>query len=96
MLKLHDAEINAMAFDWARKTFALDVTPMQMARSSPCRLLFSGVRSLAWTRNDEWGPSASIYNVETHVEGDLQRFLIQMQSGDVIDVLAEDVSELDI
>ena len=56
MLKLHDACNNGMAFDWEEKTFALDETPMLRVRSSPCRLLFSGIGSVAWTRNDEWGP----------------------------------------
>ena len=96
MLKLHDAEINGMAFDWDEKSFALDVLPLEMVRSSPCRLLFTGVRSVAWTRNDECGPSASILKVEVTTQGNVQRFRLQMQSGDVIDVLAEAVSELDI
>ncbi|WP_250628450.1 hypothetical protein [Pinirhizobacter soli] len=96
MLNYHDAFINAMSFDWDAKTFALDVTPVEMVRLSPCRMLFSGVRSLGWTRNDEWGRSHSIFEVEVKAEGDLQRFLIQMQSGDVINVLAKEMSEQDI
>ena len=54
--------INGMAVDWKEKTFALDVTPMLKVRSSPCRLLFSGVRSVAWTGNDAGGtrPAATV------------------------------------
>lgn len=83
---LHDAQLFSAQVDWAEKTLRI-----RLARGWPsiqCELVLSGLQKLSMTTRDDWGPSVYVLGVKTESHGDALRFVLEMQSGDVIDAVA--------
>lgn len=84
--KLHDAHLFSVQVDWAEKTLRFRVkSGWPSVRSE---LVLSGLQKLSMTTQDDWGPSVYILGVKAESHGTALRFVIEMQSGDVIDAIA--------
>jgi hypothetical protein len=85
---MHDWTLKKIELDWhaARVTVHLEDSTYT-ARS----LIAEGVQNLQVPRTNEWGPSVSVNEVSEiePVPSGLQRVKIEMQSGDVIQIVAQ-------
>jgi len=83
---LHDAPLISIHIEWAEKVARLDLEhSWPPIRGS---LEFRGLRKFSASLEDEWGPSALVSAVKTEQVDDGVHVVIEMQSGDVIDILA--------
>ncbi|MBV1879319.1 MAG: hypothetical protein KUG79_16880 [Pseudomonadales bacterium] len=86
-LPLHDALLGQIKIDWENSLVKLELqafTELSKA-ASPHHLLFQGVTDFRCSRNNEWGPSNSVLEVN-NIDCEYQ---IQMQSGDTISIKAD-------
>jgi hypothetical protein len=85
-LPLHDALLQSITLLWEQKIcrFHLDAFAEQGKAAYPHVLEFHGVELVSVPLTDSWGPSSSI-NSTSQSAG---RFLIEMQSGDTIEIRA--------
>ena len=81
-LKLHDATLKSITFEWRE---ALCILELRTSEEPHCKLIFSAVTHIAVPRNQPWGPSVSINEFREKQPGS---FEIELQSGDVIEVKA--------
>ena len=82
-LPLHDGVLRSIAVDWenARCTLAVRV-----ALQGDQSLVFTGLRRVTIPRDQPWGPSTCINSVRERSQSE---FEIEMQSGDVLCILAD-------
>jgi hypothetical protein len=89
ILPLHDAVVNSIVFLPAESSATVKglffCTPGEDAIQG--HLFFSGATHIEISHQAPWGPSSSI---NTGREGPNNQFIIEMQSGDVIKVVARD------
>jgi hypothetical protein len=83
---LHDAQLFSVQVDWAEKTLRFRLKSGWPSIHS--ELVLSGLQKFAMTTQDDWGPSVYVLGVKTESHGTAFRFVIEMQSGDVIDAVA--------
>ena len=85
-LPLHDALLESITLLWKQKICRLHLETFAVPGKSafPHLLEFQAVELVNAPLNDSWGPSYSV-NSATHTAG---KFLIEMQSGDIIEVRA--------
>jgi hypothetical protein len=85
---MHDWTLTKVEFDWRAARVLIDLKdPTGTSRS----LIAEGVQDLHITHRHEWGPSASVNKVSDaeQVSSGLHRIKIEMQSGDVIQIVAQ-------
>lgn len=84
MTTMHDWTLVSISVDWqaANATFTFIDNDLH-ARE----LVALGFESLTLPRKNDWGPSASVYEA-TKTISECNRYSIQMQSGDLIEVEA--------
>jgi hypothetical protein len=89
-LPLHDAVVSTVLVHWAdrRVEFSLSVFVEAGTDAKPYRLCFNGVSNLAVPHASPWGESASI----NAVRAEAGQFELEMQSGDVITIVARGFS----
>lgn len=85
-IDLHDATLLAIHISWGNGTCTVE---LRHGTLGSCALMFSAVSYLALPRKQAWGPSASI---DSFSHADSGRYEIQMQSGDIIEIEAEEVA----
>jgi hypothetical protein len=90
---LHDATLLNLEVDWDEGDLRckLDVSIGEITRVS---LLARGLTFLKCPRQFPWGPSVSVNYVRVDQVDPGLRLVIEMQSGDVIEAQAADVSVL--
>lgn len=86
-LPLHDVTLQTILVDWRAGVCTLGLD----TGSGPQELIFSGLISIAIPRGQPWGPSTSINEVRER-DGIYE---IEVQSGDVVSVVAESWRFLD-
>lgn len=86
--KLHDATLLSMHFDWKARRFRCEFRPVSSG-SEMLSLLFDGVRDVHIPALHPWGKSNSVNSVRQSKKGDIFEFSMEMQSGDVIRILAD-------
>jgi hypothetical protein len=86
-LDFHDAVLVSIDFTWAQQRCSLLLHPVSPSRISR-RLVFEGVTLFRAPQEMPWGPSVSI-NTLTFVDDNVR---IEMQSGDVIEIVAKSVA----
>lgn len=88
--ELHDAQLKSIALRWAEKEVVIEIWVSAGAFS----LVLAGVTAFQASCRDPWGPSASINEGWwSEPAGDEPpRFVIEMQSGDRIEVTAASVT----
>jgi hypothetical protein len=84
---MHDWTLVSIFFDWAAGQVILS---LKDGGSSLVTIRAEGTSSLAIPQLNEWGPSVSVNEVRgpSKESGDMQALEIEMQSGDVIKVVA--------
>ena len=85
---MHDWTLVKITFDWRQARVAVD---LEDAAFTAKTLVAEGVRELRVPKAHEWGASVSVNEVsEFSANPDQGRWLrIEMQSGDVIQILAD-------
>jgi len=83
---LHDAQLFSIEVNWAEKILRFRLKHGWPSAQS--ELVLSGLQKLSMTTLDEWGPSVYVLGVKTAPHGADLHFLIEMQSGDVIEAVA--------
>jgi hypothetical protein len=81
-ISLHDAVLSDLRLDWKQGECFVRVSRVAGEDET---LIFSGVRELNAPRQNPWGPSESINQFREIGEG---QFEIEMQSGDVLKIVA--------
>ena len=91
-LKLHDASLQSIAFDWksAQCQLELQCWSVELGRVQLIRLGFFKVSDLKVPKREPWGNSVSI--LEQCFEQGIYR--IQMQSGDCIEITAQECRQV--
>ena len=84
--QVHDWTLRAVNVDWGEGV-ARVVFDSPTGRN---HLRAHGLRNLHIPRAESWGPSVSVNEAQgpLEFEGGLVRFLIEMQSGDLIEIVA--------
>jgi hypothetical protein len=84
--RLHDAVLKAVGVDWENGLLTVDVVRVP---GGPAQLVCSGMTLLRMTRREEWGPSVFVNSVQARQQADGQTtIIVEIQSGDVIEVTA--------
>lgn len=86
MTDMHDWTLESVHFDWPSAVAELRlVSPL-----GPATIAAEGVHDLKIPRSMPWGPSRSVNVTDgpTPMGGSLQSLRIEMQSGDVIEIVA--------
>lgn len=85
---MHDWTLKRIEFDWHAARVTLDLEDSNCTMRT---LTADGVQDLQVPRFNAWGPSVSVNEVSevVPISSELQRLNIQMQSGDVIQILAQ-------
>jgi hypothetical protein len=78
----HDCTLLGLTLDWGAKSAVFDLRGPKGAQ----KLAVRGLRQIELTRDDPWGPSASVNKVTVVPSGDdaALRVVIEIQSGDEI------------
>ncbi|HEY5048855.1 MAG TPA: hypothetical protein VII49_12640 [Rhizomicrobium sp.] len=84
---MHDWILKSVLFEWklARVIFIFD-----NLQAIEAKLIAADVVDLHITQRKEWGPSVSVNNLigPSDLEGGVRKLIIEMQSGDVITIIA--------
>ena len=85
----HDATLLDAQLDWATGGTKLR---LRLCARDPtvATLRFDGVSDFSWPRRFPWGKSNSVNDVRCPIDGSIE---IEMQSGDVIRILASEYDE---
>lgn len=88
---MHDWTLVRIWFDWQHARVTIDLEDLSFTVRT---LVAEGVRELRVPKANEWGPSVSVNQVaEDEAEHGQGRCLrIEMQSGDVIQLVAERIA----
>lgn len=89
----HDGTLRQVRFDWSTATVAVEVTIVPGLRRS---LIVGGVTDIRVTHTQPWGPSGSVYELSIDQRPTGMRLTVQMQSGDVIEISGQAVTESEI
>jgi hypothetical protein len=86
---MHDWTLSRLAIDWAKKTVWIVVS----WRQREMHIIARGLLDLHVPCREEWGPSVSINSITGPERKDKNEWFlaIEMQSGDLITVLAEEI-----
>ena len=84
---MHDWTLKRIEFDWKQASVTMGLEDTTFASRN---LVAEGVQELQVPRTNDWGPSVSVNEVLTidSLPSGLQRLRIEMQSGDVIQIVA--------
>lgn len=87
---MHDGIFDEVRVNWSDRTAVLLVRLflVQGERARRCEIRCTSVRAIRVPHRDPWGPSVFINDHERSPEG---LYLIEMQSGDVIEIEADQV-----
>ena len=89
-MRMHDWTLRGIEVDWQRD--ATRVTVRLKAPHGPETITAQKVREICVPRANSWGPSVSVYEMtgpDVRPDGSA-RVSIEMQSGDVIEIVAEE------
>jgi hypothetical protein len=84
---LHDATLLSVHFDWVARLVHCELRPVS-DNSQTLNLFFEGVRDAHIPAMYPWGKSGSVNTVSQRKQVDGVEFNIEMQSGDVIRIIA--------
>ncbi len=85
---MHDWTMNEIKFDWRLGHVAIELEDSTFTTRT---LIAEGVTDIQIPRANEWGPSVSVNEVSAIelLPSGLKKLRIEMQSGDVIQIVAE-------
>ena len=85
---LHDAVLVAARLDWGSGSAILELRVWGFEQP---RIRARGLRRLEVPREHAWGPSASILDAKHEHDAERERLDLQMQSGDLIRIEADEI-----
>ena len=85
---MHDWTLLGLSIDWTKGTARIELWSSGGARV----LTAAGLKSAVVPRASPWGPSSSIngYCGPVRTEDGTSRLVVEMQSGDVIEIVADE------
>jgi hypothetical protein len=85
---MHDWTLKRIEFDWRSARVTIELEDVTFAART---LIAENVKELQVPRANEWGPSVSVNKVSAieRLPSGMQRLRIEMQSGDVVQIVAE-------
>lgn len=87
-LRLHDSVVQSVEYLWEQKS--VRITGLLCSKESvQFEINFSAVSAVNITQAEPWGPSVSVNKVRVSEKG---TYIIEMQSGDDIQVFASSVT----
>jgi len=89
-LEIHDAILWRVAFEWRART--VDLTIQLVGHKERSSLQFFEVSALALGAEWPWGESVSIDRLSIERHDSKQKYIISIQSGDVVEVVADGYS----
>jgi hypothetical protein len=97
-LSLHDTLLDTVAIDYRDSSVVFSVRMLLQAGQPQKigRIELKGLKELKLGSEQPWGPSTSINSAHIESAGDLQRLLIELQSGDEIVAVAKSIVLQDI
>ena len=88
---LHDAQLVSVRLEWEPGTVRFEFVPHEVYPDQPRVIEARGLRHAEFPRRYEWGPSDSVLEArEPEPSADGARFVIAMQSGDDLVVIADE------
>lgn len=86
---LHDWVLEGINMDWAEGIVSLPVRSPHGQAEIACK----GITEVVLARRMAWGPSESIYQlkVESGINSNMRRAIIEMQFGDTITITAKEI-----
>lgn len=87
---LHDATVESLTIDWGKKEARVHIRRGWPSEDET--LVFHGLARFSTTRVDEWGPSNCILRMTEHPREHGCGFVIEIQSGDILDIEAADAA----
>ena len=85
--KFHDAVLKSIVFQWEIRMLELDLLPVGVGSSVIFRL--EGVSKFSVPSEAPWGDSSSVNSIKCDSYGEKLRILVEVQSGDVIEIICE-------
>jgi len=84
---MHDWKLKKIDFDWSAARVTVE---LEDSTYTPKLLIAESVRQLHVPRANDWGPSVSVNEVSEFPDAatGLHRLKIEMQSGDVLEIIA--------
>ena len=91
---LHDAVLETVQLDWRARTCEISLRAFLVAGlpAKRCAIVATGVRGLRLPHHAPWGDSSFVNTHRLDADG---RFVIEMQSGDVLELEADACSLVD-
>ncbi len=85
---MHDWTLKSVSYEWSAARVTILLTSLA---SKDCTLVADRVVELQLGRRNEWGPSVSVNEIRgpSSVSDATKEFVIEMQSGDSIRIVAE-------
>lgn len=84
---MHDWTLLDMSYSWKDKEYVVRLLDQS---SNITYVKAFNVQRVAFTHIEEWGPSVSVNSFEEHKDNNgVQEIDIEMQTGDVINIVAE-------
>lgn len=86
-MDLHDATLETVVVSWEAKTATLRLT----THEGPMSLVAHGLRSFRLALDEPWGPSVHVNEVRGPMDAGrgVSRWVIELQSGDLLELAAE-------
>ena len=87
--KFHDAALDSLVFHWETRVLELVLRPVGVGSSVVFRL--KAVSKFTVSSEAPWGNSSSVNFIRCEAYGASKRASIEIQSGDVIDVICDEL-----
>lgn len=83
---MHDWTLVSISLEWRSSTV---VVTLLDRTSMPREITARGIRQIAVSHDEPWGPSVSVLGYRCSAEAGVSRLQIEMQSGDLINIAAD-------
>jgi hypothetical protein len=89
--QLHDATLAKIEFDWEIAELLFDFETC-ISGTPRVQILAFQVSNFICPRKHPWGPSVSVNEIKSEQKGESTFLLMEMQSGDVFEVICKEYS----
>lgn len=85
--KFHDSILIDINYNWGENSTKISI--QEIGNIGITKLILEGIHEIYISHKNEWGKSIYINEIEAIKENNLEKLLINMQSGDTITFLCE-------
>lgn len=86
---MHDWTLVSLLIDWKKSSL---VIKLLNNNSMPVDIILKGIKFVSIPKWDEWGESVSVNKFTLTDDSTYKNIEIEMQSGDIIKAIADDIS----